>query len=351
MADRLSDDLSQRMAGGDQDLALHQIDPGNGFRDRVLHLNARIHLDEVQIAGFVHQELDGSGVGVADVAHGVAQAADHLLAQLRGHGGRRRLLQQLLVAALDGAFALAQDLDVPVLVGQHLELDVARRFDQFLHVNVGRSEGGLRFLLGLGEKRGEFGRLAHHAHSTATAAGGGFQHHRVADALGGFESFFRSFQDPVRAGQDGDAAFPHGGAGVLLQSHGARDVGLGSDELDLGCLADLGEVGILAQETVAGMDRVDVGDLGGADHRRNVEIAARAFGRADANGFVGEAHVQAVAVGLRIHGDGLDPEILAGADDAHGDLAAIGDEDFLEHISAAGWRTALLRTRPGGRSP
>ncbi len=39
--------------------------------------------------------------------------------------------------ALDGAFALAQNLDVAVLVGQHLELDVARRLDQLFHVDIG----------------------------------------------------------------------------------------------------------------------------------------------------------------------------------------------------------------------
>ena len=37
---------------------------------------------------------------------------------------------------LDGTIALAQNLDVAVLVGQHLKLDVPRRLDQLLHVHV-----------------------------------------------------------------------------------------------------------------------------------------------------------------------------------------------------------------------
>jgi hypothetical protein len=45
----------------------------------------------------------------------------------RRHGRRRRFLQQLLMAPLDAALALAQNLHVAVLVGQNLELDVARR--------------------------------------------------------------------------------------------------------------------------------------------------------------------------------------------------------------------------------
>ena len=46
----------------------HQIDAGDGFRDRVLHLDARVHLDEVELAVLVHEELDGAGVRVANVA-------------------------------------------------------------------------------------------------------------------------------------------------------------------------------------------------------------------------------------------------------------------------------------------
>jgi hypothetical protein len=37
---------------------------------------------------------------------------------------------------LNGAIALAQNLDAAMLVGQHLKLDVPRRLNQLLHVNV-----------------------------------------------------------------------------------------------------------------------------------------------------------------------------------------------------------------------
>ena len=51
---------------------------------------------------------------------------------------------------LDGAFALAQNLDVAVLIGQHLKFDVPRALDQLLHVNVaaGKCRGGFRLRLG-----------------------------------------------------------------------------------------------------------------------------------------------------------------------------------------------------------
>ena len=41
--------------------------------------------------------------------------------------------------------------------------------------------------------------------------------------------------------------------------------------------------------------------------------------------------MQRVAVGGRVHGDGLDPELVQRADHAHRDLAPVRDEDPREH--------------------
>ncbi len=70
---------------------------------------------------------------------------------------RRRFFHQLLMAALDAALALAQADHVAVLVGQHLELDVARALDELLHVEIAVAEGrrrlGLRRVKEIGQLR------------------------------------------------------------------------------------------------------------------------------------------------------------------------------------------------------
>ena len=77
-------------------------------------------------------ELDGAGAVVADgLGEGDGLLA-HRLARLLVEEGRRRLLDDLLVAALDRAFALAEVDDVAVLVAEHLDLDVARIDDELL---------------------------------------------------------------------------------------------------------------------------------------------------------------------------------------------------------------------------
>ena len=64
----------------------------------------------------------------------------------------------------------------------------------------------------------------------------------------------------------------HGGARALLQTHGAGHLGLGADEANAGSLADFGEIGVLAEETVAWMNGFYIGDFGGADDGRDIQI-------------------------------------------------------------------------------
>jgi hypothetical protein len=96
----------------------------------------------------------------------------------------RRLLDHLLVAALHGAVALAQVDGVAVLVGQHLDFDVARVLQELLHVDGRIAEGSAGFGLGHLHRIDQRRLGVHHAHAAAAAAAGGLDDHRVADGLG-----------------------------------------------------------------------------------------------------------------------------------------------------------------------
>src|SRR3712207_929404 len=71
-------------------------------------------------------------------------------------------------------------------------------------------------------------------------------------------------------------------------------------------------------------------------------ILARRCG-ADRHGVVGQPDVQRVGVGVRVHRHGLEPQVAAGADDADGDLTAVGDEDPPELLRAHAASTAAMR--------
>ena len=84
----------------------------------MLHLQAGVHLQEVEIAVGVHQELDGAGIVIAGAARHADGGLAHCLAHARPRGdqGRRALFHHFLMAPLDGTLALAEVDHVPVAV-------------------------------------------------------------------------------------------------------------------------------------------------------------------------------------------------------------------------------------------
>ena len=73
----------------------------------------------------------------------------------------------------------------------------------------------------------------------------------------------------------------------------------------------------------------------------DVEVAVARRRRADADALVGQPHMHRLGVGGGVHGDGGDAQLAAGALDAKRDLAAVGDQDLLEHCRHA--RSAYSR--------
>ena len=119
-------EVVEGLAGGDAQLRLHEVDVGDLLGDRVLDLDARIHLDEDVLALLVEQELDGAGVAVADLAGELDRVRADPVPQLLLEIRRRGQLDDLLVATLDRAVALEEVDDVALAVGEDLDLDVPR---------------------------------------------------------------------------------------------------------------------------------------------------------------------------------------------------------------------------------
>jgi hypothetical protein len=94
------------------------------------------------------------------------------------------------------------------------------------------------------------------------------------------------------------------------------------------------------------MDRVASGSFGDLDDPSGVEVALAWRRRADRIGGVGRTDVQRVTIDVAVDRDRADAEVVAGADDADRDLAAIGDEDGGERRSPLLKRdVAVLATR------
>src|SRR5207302_206247 len=100
---------AQHFAGRDTQLRLNQVDAGYELGYGMLDLDARIDLDEVEIARrVVEEKLDRAGVLVRGLAHHGDSGGAQALARGGVDHGRGRFFDDLLAAALQRALALAQ---------------------------------------------------------------------------------------------------------------------------------------------------------------------------------------------------------------------------------------------------
>jgi hypothetical protein len=142
----------------------------HAFGHRVLDLEPGVELEEEELAGGAQQELDRARVDVAN-RPGQGLGRDHQpLPQLRSDDRGRGFLDHLGVAALDRAVPLGQRPHRAVLVGDDLDLDVARVGEQRLAVDRAVAEGGLRLALGRLHRRGQVGGAVHRSHAPPASA-------------------------------------------------------------------------------------------------------------------------------------------------------------------------------------
>ena len=321
----------QLLAGRDPDHPLDEVEPGDHLGDRMLDLQPRVHLEEVEAAVLADDELHGARRLVGDRARERHRLLAHRAARVVVEERRRRLLDHLLVAALDRALALPQVHEVAVRVAQHLDLDVARLLDVLLDEDAVVAEARLR----LGAAGGEaFARLAvvvRDAQALAAAAGGRLDHHRIADVARDAHGLVGVLDDVGVAGDRRDLRLLRELLRRDLVAHRRDRRVLRADEHDARRLELARERLVLRQEPVARMHGLRAGRLARGDDlvHREVRLARRR--RADADRLVGQLDVPGVAVRLGVHGDGRDAHAARGPDDAAGDLAAVGNQDLLEH--------------------
>ena len=303
------------LARRNQNLLLDQIQTCHHLGHRMLNLDAGVHLQEVEFAILVHNELDRPGVRVADLGERLNNPVTEFSARPIIYGCGRRLLENFLMTALDRAFALAEMDDLAAVVPKDLKLNVAWRDGELLQVNVRRAEGGLGFLGRVLEVRAERGLVVADPHPAPAAACRCFDHHRITDSRRGFLGLGHRLQH-VRTGKDWYPELRYRFARFVLVAHQPNNLGFWADEGELRGLAHLGEIRTFSQKPVARVDGLGVGDLGGGNDTGHVQVTLRTFRRPDANRLVCEPDVERLPIRLGIHCHGLDSQLLRSADDA-----------------------------------
>ena len=116
-----------------------------------------------------------------------------------------------------------------------------------------------------------------------------------------------------------------------LVAHLLHYFGSGADESDPGFLAFAGETGVFRQETVAGVNRVGPGELGGSQNLADIQVALLGGRATQRHRLVGLLHRKRTGVHVRVDCYCLDAQLPAGAYHPAGNLAPICDQYLGKH--------------------
>ena len=218
-----------------------------------------------------------------------------------------------------------------MLVGDDLHLDVTRSSEVALDVALVSPEALQRLGLGRGQSFVGVGRGVDHPHAAPAAAVSGLDRDGPSVGLAEGDHLVAGAEE---LGGPGHARNPgllgRDPAGDLV-SHDLDGFGGRTDEGHAPFGDGAGEVGVLGEEPVAGVDAVGTGTLDDLEDLVGVEVALGRGLTAEGVGLVGQTDVEGVAVEVGVDRHGGDTQFLAGTDDPDGDLAPVGDQDLGQH--------------------
>src|SRR5690554_2257111 len=233
------------------------------------------------------------------------------------------------MTALQAAFPLPQVADLLAVTGD-LHLDMPGTGNQPLDIELAIAEGGAGFGAAALECVRQLGGVGDQPHAPATTSGQRLEQHRGARR--------QCLDEGLRLLQRGGllGTLDHGHALALgqlsclsLVAEQFQYPGVRADEGDTRLGAGAGQLGALAEETVAGMDGIAALLPGQRDNLGNLQIGAGAAS-AQGHGLIRLAQVQGGGIVLGVDGDAGDIQLGGGAGDSDGNLAAVGNQQALE---------------------
>ena len=117
-------------------LLLDQVDSSHHLGNRMLNLDAGIHLDEVEVEVPVDDKLHRAGIGIAGCFHQLLRRNSHLVPNFRRQPRRGRLLDQLLMPALETAITLAKMDHLAMVISEDLDLHMPGLLHVLLEINI-----------------------------------------------------------------------------------------------------------------------------------------------------------------------------------------------------------------------
>ncbi len=321
------------LAVRDADLPVDQVESGDQLGDGMLDLQAGVHLQEIKIARIrFDDKFDRPGVVIIHSLCRGDRGFSHFFTQLRSQQWGRGFLDDLLMPPLHRAFALEEVDEVSLLVAEDLELHVMGVGHILLDQQPVIAEGMQRLpSCGL-DLLGQIVRLPYHPHPLAAASGRGFDQNRISDPL---RSLFKIpfVLYPLHPRDGRHPRFLHADLRLGLVAHQADRLGGRPDKDQARQPHFPCEGGRLGEKPITRVDGICFGLKRSLYQDIRIQIGFPRRGRTNADRLVCVLYVKRIPIRLRIYGNGLNAELFAGSHDAYGDLAAVGNQDLIDHFA------------------
>ena len=260
-------------------LRVQQVDAGDLLGDGVLHLHARVGFHEVEAPRLVEveEEFEGADAAILHLGRQAQGAGDDRVTGGHIQIGAGSDLHQLLVAALQAAFALPQVADDTAAIAEQLHFDMPGAAHALFHVQRATAKGAQGLGGAAGEGLGQLRRIVHCTHAAPATAGQGLEHHAavLGEKVRGLLRRHR-LVDPRY--QRHCAAFGQFTGGSFVAEQLQR-LGRRADEGQPGILAAAGELSVLGEETVARVDGCTALLAGDGNQLIHIQIGRRAASR------------------------------------------------------------------------
>src|ERR1700679_120795 len=168
--------ISPSLSGsGPPERPFDKVEAGHRFGHRMLDLEPRVHLEEVEVARLeatrrIGDEFDRACADITRGQRRLGRGFRHGGARLLGQSRRRAFLDHLLMPALRRAVALVEVDAISMRVGEYLQFDVARGGDIFFDHHPSVAKSGLRLAYGALERGVELDMSVDAAHPAAAPA-------------------------------------------------------------------------------------------------------------------------------------------------------------------------------------
>jgi hypothetical protein len=166
------------------------------------------------------------------------------------------------------------------------------------------------------------------SHTSPAAACGGLYYNGVTYFACELKRLDFICNDPFGAGRDRHIGLFRHFAGLNLVAEQPHRLDGRADKRYAAVFANLRKVYIFSQKAVTRMNRLDVGDFGGAYDAGDIQITFSRAGRTYADSLIGKLQVWGIFVSFRIDGDSLNAQLVAGTYDAQRYFTSISYKNF-----------------------